>query len=74
MKNVLININGNYDAVEETTNQLNELFKGTSFEAEHISTEFNTIGGKKWTIDEIKMECKNVIDQIIRGDYEIWKD
>lgn len=32
------------------------------------------IGGKKWTIDEIKMECKNVIDQIIRGDYEIWKD
>ena len=38
MKNVLINIDGNYDAVEVTTNQLNELFKGTSFEAEHIST------------------------------------
>ena len=31
------------------------------------------IGGKKWIIDEIKMECISVIDQIIRGDYEIWK-
>ncbi|WP_317316426.1 hypothetical protein [Longibaculum muris] len=57
MKNVLININGNYDAVEETTNQLNELFKGTSFEAEHISTEFNTIGGEK-----IQLNAINIID------------
>lgn len=32
------------------------------------------IGGKKWTIDEIKKECISVIDQIVRGYYEICKD
>lgn len=47
MKNVLINVEGNYDATEEMADQLNELFKGTSFKAEHISTDFNTIDGKQ---------------------------
>lgn len=59
MKNVLINIDGNYDAVEETTNQLNELLKGTSFEAEHISTEFNTVDGEK-----IQLKAINIFDHL----------
>lgn len=59
MKSVLINIEGNYDATEEMVNHLNELFKGTSFEAEHISTEFNDINGNR-----IHLNAINIFDQL----------
>lgn len=61
MKNVLINIDGNYDAVEVTTNQLNELFKGSSFEAEHISTMLKTMDGKS-----IQLNAINIVDHYFK--------
>lgn len=57
MKNVLINIDGNYDCVEEITDQLNELLKGSSFEAEHISTMLKTMDGKS-----VQLNAINIID------------
>lgn len=33
-----------------------------------------SFGGKKWTKEEIEEDCKSVIDQILKGDYEIWTD
>lgn len=59
MKNVMFNIEGNYDSAEEMVNQLNELFRGSSFEAEHISTEINTIKG-----DYIQLNAINVFDHL----------
>lgn len=59
MKNVLINIDRNYEAVEEMTKQLNELFKGTSFEAEHFSTKINTFDGK-----QIELNAINIFDHL----------
>ncbi|GEM_PF-6723621 len=59
MKNVLINVEGNYDATEEMFDQLNKLFKGTSFGAEHISTDFNTIDGK-----QIQLNAINIFDHL----------
>lgn len=59
MKNVLIDIDGSYEVVEEMTIQLNKLFKGTSFEAEHISTELNTIDGEK-----IQLNAINILDRL----------
>lgn len=53
MKNVLINVEGNYDETEKMVNQFNELFIGTSFEAEHISTEFNDINGNRIHLNAI---------------------
>lgn len=59
MRNVMFNIEGNYDAAEERVNQLNELFRGSSFEAEHISTEFNTVDGQK-----IQLNAINIFDHL----------